>query len=241
MTRAKSFPAGVLLFLLTFMAGPGAAFAQPTTLPKVQPARSTRVGDPQMHSRARGRSSSPRAWSDHILTELDLRPGDVVVDVGAGDGWWAEKIAKAVGKEGMVHAAEIDTKKIEEMRSKYASVSQIRPYLCQKDSTGLAEGSCDLAFFCQSYHHLEENGRIDYLRALKKVLKPTGRIAIVDKYSQVSTSMRQHGVDLGVLIKEAEEAGWVLVRYELLTGTEHYLATFVQKELFAPAAKKLRI
>jgi ubiquinone/menaquinone biosynthesis C-methylase UbiE len=183
-----------------------------------------------MHVR---KSGSPRSWSEFVLRELDLRPGDAVVDVGAGDGWWAEKIAKLVGKEGIVHAAEIDEKKIDEMRSKYSNVPQIRPYLCEKDSTSLPEGSCDMAFFCQSYHHLDENGRRAYLKALKKVVKPGGRIVIVDKYALVASSNRRHAVDLSVLLEEAEGAGWILVRCELLTGTQHYMATFVQKELVA--------
>jgi hypothetical protein len=34
------------------------------------------------------------------------------------------------------------------------------------------------------------------------------------------------------LTQQAEEAGWVLVRYELITGTFHYIAIFVQKALF---------
>lgn len=241
MSAHRSSQATALLGLFLSTSGPMAILAQPASLPgsqpetqsSSQPARGTRVTDPRMHVRA---SNSPRSWSDFVLAELDLRPGDVVVDVGAGDGWWAEKMAKTVERDGTVHAAEIDAKKIDEMRSKYSNVPQIRPYLCGKDSTCLPEGSCDMAFFCQSYHHLDSNGRVDYLQALKKVVKPTGRIVIVDKYSRVSSSMPQHAVDLSVLLKEAEEAGWILVRCEMLTGTQHYMATFVQKELFLPEA-----
>ncbi|MCH8193488.1 MAG: hypothetical protein IIA65_05665 [Planctomycetes bacterium] len=33
-------------------------------------------------------------------------------------------------------------------------------------------------------------------------------------------------------MREAEDAGWIPVRYELLTGTYHYMAIFAQKDLF---------
>ena len=55
--------------------------------------RSTRVSDPGRHARA-GDSRYPyRAKSQYILAELDLRAGDVVVDIGAGDGWWSAQMA----------------------------------------------------------------------------------------------------------------------------------------------------
>jgi len=34
------------------------------------------------------------------------------------------------------------------------------------------------------------------------------------------------------LVTEAEQAGWVPLRIELLTGSYHYIAIFAQKDLF---------
>ncbi len=34
--------------------------------------------------------------------------------------------------------------------------------------------------------------------------------------------------------------GWILVRYELMVGTYHYLAIFVQKDLFPPEPPRSR-
>jgi hypothetical protein len=44
----------------------------------------------------------------------------------------------------------------------------------------------------------------------------------------------EHAWSPGLLIQQAEEAGWILVRCELMTGTYHFIAIFVQKELFPP-------
>lgn len=49
-----------------------------------------------------------------------------------------------------------------------------------------------------------------------------------------------HGTNVSVLAGEAEEAGWVLVRYELTVGTYHYLAIPVQTDLFPSEKKKRR-
>lgn len=194
--------------------------------------RGTRVSDPEQHARS-GRGRYPfRAMEDQVLRELDLRPGDAVVDIGAGDGWWSERIAERVGSGGVVYATEVKERLVDAMKSEFADKANIKPRLTPTDGTGLPENSCDLAFFAQVYHHLEDDGKVDYLRHLRKVVKPLGRVVIIEKCPEISTRQRDHGTAISALTAEADEAGWVLVRYELLPKTYHFLAIFVQKDLF---------
>ncbi len=201
--------------------------------------RSTRVTDPNQHARTGENRYPHRAKSRYILKELDLKPGDVVVDIGAGDGWWSQRMAECVGEEGAIHAAEIKGKTVNNMKRKFADTPQIKPYLCKTDSTELAENSCDLAFLSQTYHHLDKDGRIDYLRHLRDVVKTTGRLCVIEKYATIATEHGSHGTALSKLIAQAEQAEWIPVRCELMTGTYHYLAVFVQKDLFGPEPSSL--
>lgn len=195
--------------------------------------QSTRVTNPNQHHRVGPAGYPYRATSDYVLRELDLKPGDVVADIGAGDGFWAELMAKFVGEQGIIHAAEVEKKKIDQMKKRFADVPQVRPYLCPTDGTGLDENSCELAFLSKTYHHLPDD-RVAYLRHLHKVVKPTGRLCVIEKYSQLATVYKSHDTPLSRLTAVAEEAGWIAVRYELMTGTYHYIAIFVQRELFPP-------
>jgi tRNA A58 N-methylase Trm61 len=196
--------------------------------------QSTRVTYPDQHART-GPSIYPyRAKSEYILKELDLKAGDVVVDIGAGDGWWAERMARFVGNGGIIYASEIDRIKVNSMKEKFADVPCIRPYLCEADSTNLAENSCDLAFLSQTYHHLNVDGRVDYLCHLHRIVKPMGRLCVIERYPLITTKWKLHGTMLSRLLQETEQAGWVLVRCELMVGTYHYMAIFVQKDLFSP-------
>ena len=196
--------------------------------------RGTRISDLDEHARRGGNRYPYREKASFILREMDLRVSDVVVDIGAGDGWWSSRIAPLVGERGTVYAAEIEAELVEEMKEKYSDVGQLRPYQCGTDSTGLEENTCDVAFFSQVFHHLEEDGKEAYLRHLHDVVKPTGRLVIIERYVEVVTKEEGHGTRLGELIEAAEASGWVLVRYELMPGTYHYLTVFAQTERFPP-------
>jgi ubiquinone/menaquinone biosynthesis C-methylase UbiE len=202
--------------------------------------KSTRISDPKMHRRV-GASRYPyRAKSAYILKELNLQPGQAALDLGAGDGFWTEKMAKSVGAGGTVHAAEVNKKLVDNLKKKYASTPQIKPYLCKTDSTGLAANSCDVVFLSQAYHHLPKGKRVDYLKHLRTVVKPTGRVVIVEKYIENNMGHGTHGTLLSRLIAQAEQSGWVPLRVELMTGTYHYIAIFAQKDLFPPETKPKR-
>lgn len=195
--------------------------------------QSTRVIDPNQHACTGGGGYPYRKKSGYVLKELDLKVGDIVVDIGAGDGWWAEKMVKFIGSKGTIYASEVEQKKVDKMKEKCADVPQIKPYLCPTDSTGLTDNSCDLAFLSKTYHHLNKGGHIDYLRHLQEVVKPTGRLCVIEKHPALSSRRgKDHALSPSLLMQQAEEAGWIPVRYELITGTYHYIAIFVQRELF---------
>jgi len=196
--------------------------------------QSTRITEPNQHALTGRSGNSYRNKSDYVLKELDLQSGDVVVDIGAGDGWWSERMAKCVGAEGVIHALEVEQKKVDQMKEKFADVPQVKPYLAPFDGTALPENSCDLAFLSKTYHHFSEGGHVDYLHHLQKVVKPTGRLCVIERHRMIpgSSRAREHGWEPGLLIRQAEEAGWICVRYELITGTYHFIAIFVQKDLF---------
>ncbi|MDP6546639.1 MAG: methyltransferase domain-containing protein [Phycisphaerae bacterium] len=200
--------------------------------------KNTRISDPKMHRRVGARSYPYRTKSAYVLKEINLQAGEVAVDIGAGDGFWTEKMAKSVGAGGTVHAAEVSKKMVDKLKKKYASTPQIKPYLCKKDSTGLGPNSCDVAFLSQAYHHLPKGKRVDYLKHLRTVIKPTGRVVIIEKYIENGMGHGTHGTLLSRLIGQAEQAGWVPLRVELMTGTYHYIAILAQKDLFPPEPKR---
>lgn len=79
----------------------------------------------------------------------------MVVDIGAGDGFWAGHMAGTVGPTGTVNAAHVDPEVVDKLKKQSRSIPQIKPYICPADGTALPENSCDLAFLSKTYHHLD--------------------------------------------------------------------------------------
>ncbi|HEV55998.1 MAG TPA: class I SAM-dependent methyltransferase [Phycisphaerales bacterium] len=193
---------------------------------------STRVADPgQWVIQTSGRYPY-RERGDFVLAELDLRNGDTVLDIGAGDGYWTEKMAQAVGPEGRVYAGEVEQRQVERLQSHFGDLAQVEPYLCPMDNTGLAENTCDLVFLSQTWHHIDQDVHEGYLKHLRSVVRPTGRLCIIERYLAISQTRSTHGTQISRLTAEAESTGWILLRHSIIPGTDYFMAVFVQRELF---------
>lgn len=176
---------------------------------------------------------------DIVIKRLQLKSGSVVVDIGAGDGWWSAKIAEQVGSNGTVYAAEVEQKKVNAMKTKWADIPQIKPYLCPMDGTGLEPDTCDMAFISKTYHHFDKDKHIDYLKHLKQVIKPSGKLVIIECHPALAKGRgKQHTWPPGLLAKQAEDAGWMLLKCDLIPRSDHYMAIFVQPESFAKKFEK---
>jgi ubiquinone/menaquinone biosynthesis C-methylase UbiE len=180
-----------------------------------------------------------REAADFVIKRLGLRSKSVVVDIGAGDGWWSSKMAEKLGPKGVIHAGEISQDKVDEIKQKWENVPQIKPYLCPMDGTGLAENSCDVAFISKTYHHFGENTHVDYLKHLKKVIKPSGRVVIIESHTALASGRgKDHAWLPGLMSHQAEQAGWMLLRCEMIPGSDHFMATFVDPKAFAEKLEK---
>lgn len=121
---------------------------------------------------------------EEVIAALKLQPGQFVADVGAGTGYFTVRLARAVGQKGTVFAIDVDTAMLDYLRQRLAKeqVRNVQVMQVPPHDPLLIDGSLDLIFVCNTYHHLEE--REVYLRKLRKALKPDGRLVIIDFYKK---------------------------------------------------------
>jgi len=112
-----------------------------------------------------------------VVMALDLKPTETVADIGAGSGYFARRLALHASK---VYAVDIDEKLLAIVRSK--APANLQTILAAPDDPHLRPNSVDMIFFCDVLHHLEN--RAAYYVKLAKVLKPGGRVVVIDFYKK---------------------------------------------------------
>jgi len=116
-----------------------------------------------------------------ILGCLELRGGMAVADIGAGTGYFAIPLARAIAPDGRVFAVDLQAELLDVLRGKLSKPDAPANIVILKgsaSSTGLAAGSCDLAFLANVWHEIDDREAV--LAELARILKPGGKIAVLD-------------------------------------------------------------
>ncbi len=115
-----------------------------------------------------------------IVNHLQIDPGTVVADIGAGTGLFMELLAKKTGPDGKVYAVDIAPKFVSFLlkRCREKKLHQVEVVHCKRDSVELPAASIDLAFVCDTYHHFEYPSST--LATIHRALRPGGRMVVVD-------------------------------------------------------------
>ena len=127
---------------------------------------------------------------DEIIARLNLKPGNVVADLGAGSGLFAFPLGKAVG-QGRVYAVELDEGFLTHMRGKAKAegVTNVLPVLGKFTDPSFPARDVDVAFFHDVLHHVQD--RPAYLKSVAGYVKPGGRIVVIDLNPEQSPHREQ--------------------------------------------------
>lgn len=119
-------------------------------------------------------------FREKIADACALSEGSDVADIGAGTGLFTRIFAARVGPSGTVRAVDISDEFIEHIKNttKAAGLTNVVATVCAPDDAGLPEASVDVAFLCDTYHHLEYPKKT--LRSVWRALRPRGRMVVVD-------------------------------------------------------------
>ncbi len=164
-----------------------------------------------------------------VLGLLDLSPGQTVMDIFGGGGYYSEIIAHIVGPEGKVllHNNQPYLNFVKDAlaeRKQRLSLPQLEYYDREVDDFGLASDSLDAAMIIMSYHDLyyvdPDSGwsAIDsqnFLEQICKALKPGGKFLIVDHAATDSSgnthAQTLHRIEESFAIQDIENNGFKLV------------------------------
>ena len=154
---------------------------------------------------------------DDVFHAMGVKPGAVVADLGAGDGFFTARLAKAVGERGKVYAVDISADVLRRLRARVASdnLSQVAVVEGAVDDPKLPEGALDAVLIVNAYHEMHAHQNI--LAKVKSALKPDGRLVIVEPIADArrdksrDEQTRNHEIAIQFVQQDTKEAGFVEV------------------------------
>jgi len=167
------------------------------------------------------------AWQkpDEILNALGIKKGQTVADIGAGSGYLTVKLSERVGEGGAVFAEDIQQEMLDYMNKRLTEkgIKNVTLVLGAMDDPKLPSNSLDVAILLSTYHEIAQP--IDFIKKIKRALKPQGRLAILE-FSDESPIGPPIQVRLPeeLVIHEAQKAGFTLSqRHTFLMPYQYFL------------------
>jgi ubiquinone/menaquinone biosynthesis C-methylase UbiE len=151
---------------------------------------------------------------DSVMDAIGVRPGMVVAEVGAGRGRYVVHMARRVGPEGRIYANDIDKNALLYLgfRCMRDSITNVETVLGEVTDPKLPAGSCDLIYVINTYHHFDEP--VELMKKILPALKEGGTFVVIEHDPVKYPDAGSHSTPRRILIDQAEEAGFELVRIE---------------------------
>lgn len=116
-----------------------------------------------------------------ILKNLNICPGQVILDAGCGNGYMAIKFSPLVGNTGRIYALDPDRGSIAKLRKEVEKKSNIDALVGDiTKKTDLKDASVDLVYLSTVFHIFSHIQIVGFEREIKRILKPEAQLAIVN-------------------------------------------------------------
>jgi ubiquinone/menaquinone biosynthesis C-methylase UbiE len=226
----RPLPIWLVAWIVALLCTCGAASPQtgPTTAPHRDAATAHHSFEDVQHWVSVFDDPARDGWQKpaEVVQALEIRPGMRVADLGAGTGYFIRYLSGAVGDAGSVFAIEVEPNLITHLRER-AEKEQTRnvvPILASADNPRLPAGMVDVVLIVDTLHHIDD--RIAYLRRLRHVLKPGGRIVVIDfkKDDDIPVGPpREHRLARDGVVAEFRSAGYRLAAEPQILPYQYFL------------------
>ncbi|MBI5095928.1 MAG: class I SAM-dependent methyltransferase [Candidatus Hydrogenedentes bacterium] len=161
---------------------------------------------------------------DDVINAMELKPGDVAVDMGCGTGYFARRMAKKVGPSGKVYGVDIQPEMLDLMKGLCAKegITNVVPVLGAEDDPKLPKGAVDWMILVDVYHEFQNPKPM--LAKMFESLKPTGKIALVEYRGEGDSAKHiksEHRMSVKQVLSEWNPAGFELVDLQEFLPAQH--------------------
>lgn len=186
---------------------------------------------PSNGHRIKGRSSEDFLDAKEIIAELNLKGNEIFMDAGCGDGHVSFEALTILDDNAIIYSLDVYEPSIEEK-----SIKNIIPICADiADNIDLEDNLIDVILLINVWHGFKARRNMDdAIEELKRILKPGGRLAIMDykkheakhgpRYevrsspNELINIFKNHNMELNSLNNEIGE--------DIPQGKSHYLIIF---------------
>lgn len=164
------------------------------------------------------------AWQkpDEVIRALAPAPDALVADIGAGTGYFAARLARAVPR-GHVYGADLAPDMVRYLgeRARREGLANLTAVQAAPHDPQLPR-PVDLALMVNTYHHVAD--RPAYFARLRGSLRPGGRVAIIDFLRDAPDGPpREARIPAAVVKEEMGRAGYGLVAEHPFLPHQYFL------------------
>jgi ubiquinone/menaquinone biosynthesis C-methylase UbiE len=179
------------------------------------------AGAPWLDRAEREREEQPT----RALQIMQIAPGMTVADIGAGSGYFTERLARLVGPSGRVFATDIQPGMIDLLKRRLSAqaIQNVSVILSEPANPLLPAGAIDLALMVDVYHELGDPQTV--LKHIRTALKPEGRLVLVEYKGEDPTIpiLPSHKMTVAQAKTELEAEGFTLATAVSSLPRQHVL------------------
>ena len=215
----------IILTLVGFALGQALATAQNSALSSTQEMNRLHQDSKAYIARLEDPMRDAYQKPQEVVKALKIEEGEVIADIGAGSGYFAVRLARAVGEKGRVYGVDVNPDMIVHLnrRVRDLNLKNVVTVLCAPEDPLLADGSVDRFLICDTWHHI--GGHAKYLALLKRMLKPGGQVIMID-FKKAKTPVgppMELRIDRVDLVREMEANGFQLAAEHTFLEYQYFL------------------
>lgn len=165
---------------------------------------------------------------ESVLNKMNLQPGDTLLDIGTGTGYFAIPALDKVTAKGRVIGTDLSADMLVVFRQKLAVIpNNLELLQTDGDRIKLPDNSANKILLAFLFHEIHK--RPAFIAEMKRLMKDCGELTVVD-WSLDNSEMgppQNHRIGQNELISIFREEGFTLLE-NIKLNDQHYLVRFLK-------------